>query len=59
MQTNKELLINPEFTSGVLQYKEALNISKKNPDDKILKIQIGYNKYIIKSLILKGFLKNG
>ena len=39
--------------------KESLNILNKNPDDKILKIQVGYNKYIIKSLILKGFLKNG
>ena len=58
MQTNKKL-INPEFITAVRQYKEAIKISKKNPDDKILKVNVNYLKYIIKSLVLKGFLNNG
>ncbi len=59
MQTNKKLLINPELLTAIQKYKESLKLSKKNPDDKILKIQVSYLRYLIKSLILRDFLKNG
>ncbi len=57
MKTKK--IINPELLNAILQYKRDMEILKKSPDDKILKIQISYSKYIVKSLILKDFIKNG
>jgi hypothetical protein len=48
--------INPEINAALFKYIEAVKISKNNPDDKILKIQVSYLKYIIKSLILKDFI---
>ena len=57
MQAKK--LINPEINAALFKYREAIKISKNNPDDKILKIQVSFLKYIIKSLILKDFIENG
>lgn len=57
MQTNK--LINREISAAVLEYKRAIKNSKRNPENKVLKIQVSYAKYIIKSLILKDSIKNG
>ena len=48
--------INPEINEALLKYKAVIKISKNNPDDKILKIQASFLKYIIKSLILKDFI---
>ncbi len=59
MKTNKKSLINFELLTAIQKYKESLRLSKKSPDDKILKIQVSYSKYIIKLLILKEFIKNG
>jgi hypothetical protein len=49
--------VNPEIAAAVLEYIKAIENSKNNPDNKILKIKVGYVKYIIKSLILKEFIK--
>ena len=57
MQAKK--IINPELLNAILQYKRDIELSRKNPMDKILKIQVAYSKYIIKSLILKDFIENG
>ena len=57
MQVKKS--INPEINMALFKYIEAVKISKNNPDDKILKIQVSCLKYIIKSLILKDFIENG
>ena len=54
MQTKK--IINPELLNAILQYKRDIELSRKNPMDKILKIQVAYSKYIIKSLILKEYI---
>ena len=41
------------YLSQVLEeYKKSLRLSKKYPDDKILKIQVSCDKYTIKSLIV-------
>lgn len=56
MQTKKN---NPEIAVVVLEYKNAIENSKNNPNNKVLKIQVAHLKYIIKSLILKDFIKNG
>ena len=53
MQTKKN---NPEIAVAVLEYKNAIENSKKNPNNKILKIKVSYSKYIIKSLILKEYI---
>ncbi|MHB1546206.1 MAG: hypothetical protein ACYCSB_01470 [bacterium] len=46
------------YLSQVLEeYKKSLRLSKKYPDDKILKIQVSCDKYTIKSLILKEYIK--
>jgi hypothetical protein len=57
MQTKKS--INPEIVAAVLEYKKAIENSKKNPDNKVLKIQVSHLKYIVKSGILKEYIKNG
>ena len=54
MQTKK--IINPELLNAILQYKRDMKLLRKNSDDKILKIQVAYSKYIIKSLILKEYI---
>ena len=57
MQTKK--LISPEIAAAVFEYKKAIENSKKNPDNKVLQIQVSHTKYIVKSIILKDFIKNG
>ena len=53
MQTKKN---NPEIAAAVLEYRKAIENSKKNPNNKVLKIQVAHLKYIIKSLILKEYI---
>lgn len=54
MQTKKSAI--SEIAAAVLEYRKAIENSKKNPDDKILKIQVSYAKHIVKSSILKDFI---
>ena len=49
--------LNQEILPIVNRYKKSLQLSKRNPDDKILKIQLSYKKYTIKSLILNNYIK--
>ena len=49
--------LNKEMLPIVNRYKKDLRLSRRHPNDKILKIQVNYDKYIIKSLNLKEYLK--
>ena len=49
--------LNQEILPIVNRHKKSLQLSKKYPDDKILKIQVSRDKYAIKSLILKNYIK--
>ena len=49
--------LNQEILPIANRYKKYLLLSKRHPDDKILKIQVSYDKCIIKSLNLKEYLK--
>ena len=46
-----------EILPIISRYKKDLQLSKQNPDDKILKIQVSRDKYTIKSLILNNYIK--
>ena len=50
-------ILNQEMLPIVNRYKKDLRLSRRHPNDKILKIQVNYDKYIIKSLNLKEYLK--